>query len=91
MPEVAICIENILILELGAQIDVNGERLAYPLEFFVQHLLFLLAFLIQPLLTIITVHDSNQHERDPSNAVCSGRLADLPRWISISRIQATLS
>jgi hypothetical protein len=79
MPEVAIWWENILILTLGARIDSNGEWLSYPPKFFVQQLLFLLALLSQPHLTIITVHDSNQDERDPYDAVRSGHLADHRR------------
>jgi hypothetical protein len=39
MPEVAISTENVVILALGAGIVFKGERLEYPPEYLIQHLL----------------------------------------------------
>jgi hypothetical protein len=60
MPEVANCTKNIVIPALGAEIEFKGERLEYPLLYFVQHLTVCLQLLIQPCLRIIAVLDWNR-------------------------------
>jgi hypothetical protein len=48
---------NVEIPALGAGIELKGERLEYPPEYFVQHLTVCLPQLIQPLLRNIAVFD----------------------------------
>jgi len=59
MPEVAICIENVVIPDFGAGILFQGEWLEYPPEYFVQHLSVFLPLLIQLLLINSAVFDWN--------------------------------
>jgi hypothetical protein len=48
---------------------LNGERLEYPPDYFVQHLLVCLPLLIEPLLRNITVLDWNWQESDHYDGV----------------------
>jgi hypothetical protein len=59
-PEVAIWTGNVVIPALGAGIEFKGERLEYPLEYFVQHLTVCLPLHIQPLLRNIALLDWNR-------------------------------
>jgi len=78
-PEVAICTENVVISALSAGILFHGERLEYPLEYFIQHLSVCLLLLIQPVLRINAFLDCNRQESDHHDAVRWGDLADLRR------------
>jgi hypothetical protein len=69
MPEVAICIENIVIPALGAWYLFQGESVEYPPEYLIQHLSVCFPLLIQPLLRNIAVLDRNQQESDECDAV----------------------
>jgi hypothetical protein len=69
-PEVAIHRENVLIPALGVGIWFTGERLEYPLEYFVQHLSIHLLLFIQLLLRNIADLDPNQQESDHYDTVC---------------------
>jgi hypothetical protein len=60
MPEVAICMENIVIPTLDAGILFKGEWLQDPPEYFVQHLSVCLPLLIQLHLRTIAVLDWNR-------------------------------
>ena len=57
MPKVAICTQNVVIHTLSAGIVFKGERLEYPPEYIIQHLLVRLTLLIQLLRMNLAVHD----------------------------------
>jgi len=69
MPEVAIGTENLVIAVLSAKDFSQGERLEYPMEYFIQHFTFCLPMLIQPLLRTIAVVYWNRQESDHYDAV----------------------
>jgi len=69
MPEVAICMENVVIPALGVGILFQSERVEYPPEYFVQHLSVCLRLLIQPLLRNIALLDWNRLESDHYHGV----------------------
>jgi hypothetical protein len=63
-PEVAICTENNEIPALRAGNWLDGKRLVYLRDHFVQHLLVCLPLLIQPLLWDIVILHWNRQESD---------------------------
>jgi hypothetical protein len=81
---------NIVLPTLGAGMLLNGEWLQYALQYIVQHLSVCLPLPIQPLLRNIVFLDWNWEERDYYNAVGSGRLADLGRYIANCHIYRPL-
>jgi hypothetical protein len=70
MPEVAICIENVVISALGIGIWFKCEWQKYLPEDFVQPLSVCLPLLTQSLLGNIVVLDLNWQESDHYDVVC---------------------